>query len=159
MIGYSRGKMVFKWHENDEDNLMQGLHFRNRCVRTSNAGTGKLGIFETSLMYLFEDKYSLPLSLQVGEFIHTLGDAHIYLNHIEPLKVQVSICLWYICNRGSYPTQSIVKFGTVCCQHLYICQSFNVFSPFYYMIECYAILPTWTRLQIKYSRILIWIPD
>ena len=27
--------------------------------------------------------------LQPGEFIHTLGDAHIYLNHIEPLKIQV----------------------------------------------------------------------
>lgn len=33
--------------------------------------------------------YSL-LPFQPGEFIHTLGDAHIYLNHVEPLKVQVS---------------------------------------------------------------------
>lgn len=32
----------------------------------------------------------IPFSLQPGEFIHTLGDAHIYLNHVEPLKVQVS---------------------------------------------------------------------
>ena len=29
------------------------------------------------------------LSLQPGDFVHTLGDAHIYVNHIEPLKVQV----------------------------------------------------------------------
>lgn len=28
---------------------------------------------------------------QPGDFVHTLGDAHIYLNHIEPLKEQVSI--------------------------------------------------------------------
>ena len=27
---------------------------------------------------------------QVGEFIHTLGDAHLYLNHIEQARLQVS---------------------------------------------------------------------
>ncbi|HET6228139.1 MAG TPA: thymidylate synthase [Bacteroidia bacterium] len=28
--------------------------------------------------------------LQVGEFIHTLGDAHLYLNHVEQAKLQLS---------------------------------------------------------------------
>jgi len=28
--------------------------------------------------------------LQVGEFIYTLGDAHLYLNHIEQAKLQLS---------------------------------------------------------------------
>lgn len=29
-------------------------------------------------------------NLEAGEFIHTIGDAHVYLNHIEPLKSQLS---------------------------------------------------------------------
>ena len=29
-------------------------------------------------------------NLQVGEFVHTLGDAHLYLNHIEQAKLQLS---------------------------------------------------------------------
>lgn len=41
--------------------------------------------------------YSLLISmiaqvcdLQVGEFIHTIGDAHIYLNHVEQCKLQLT---------------------------------------------------------------------
>lgn len=27
--------------------------------------------------------------LRPGDFVHTLGDAHVYLNHVEPLKQQL----------------------------------------------------------------------
>ena len=27
--------------------------------------------------------------LKPGDFVHTFGDVHVYLNHIEPLKVQL----------------------------------------------------------------------
>ena len=29
------------------------------------------------------------LGLKRGEFVHFIGDAHVYLNHIEPLKKQI----------------------------------------------------------------------
>lgn len=32
------------------------------------------------------------LFFQPGDFVHTLGDAHVYTNHIEPLKEQVGQC-------------------------------------------------------------------
>ncbi len=28
--------------------------------------------------------------LKVGEFVHTLGDAHLYLNHMEQAELQLS---------------------------------------------------------------------
>jgi len=27
--------------------------------------------------------------LQAGEFVHVIGDCHVYINHVEPLRVQL----------------------------------------------------------------------
>ncbi|TNN65838.1 Thymidylate synthase [Liparis tanakae] len=35
--------------------------------------------------------------LKPGDFVHTLGDAHIYVNHIEALQVQLSVCQLSVC--------------------------------------------------------------
>ena len=37
-----------------------------------------------------EPKNRFGLPVQAGEFIHTLGDAHLYLNHIEQAKLQLT---------------------------------------------------------------------
>ncbi len=29
-------------------------------------------------------------NLEAGDFIHVLGDAHVYSNHVEPLRVQLA---------------------------------------------------------------------
>lgn len=31
-------------------------------------------------------------NLKPGDFVHSIGDAHIYLNHVEPLKTQLTRC-------------------------------------------------------------------
>lgn len=33
---------------------------------------------------------ALECGLEVGEFVHTLGDAHVYLNHVKPLQIQLT---------------------------------------------------------------------
>lgn len=45
-------------------------------------------------------------SLKTGDFVHTLGDAHVYLNHIEPLKEQVRRTNLRICCRFSMKNYS-----------------------------------------------------
>ena len=48
------------------------------------------GPFNIASYSLFTHMIAQVCGLQVGEFIHTIGDAHIYLNHIEQVKEQLS---------------------------------------------------------------------
>lgn len=41
------------------------------------------------LYKVFASLNILSIILQAAEFIHTTGDTHVYLNHIEPLKQQL----------------------------------------------------------------------
>jgi thymidylate synthase len=50
-----------------------------------------LGVpFNIASYALKTHKIAAMVGLEVGRFIHTFGDAHIYLNHIEQLKLQMT---------------------------------------------------------------------
>lgn len=50
-----------------------------------------LGVpFNIASYALFTMMIAQVCDLQVGEFIHTIGDAHIYSNHLEQVQLQVS---------------------------------------------------------------------
>lgn len=50
-----------------------------------------LGVpFNIASYSLFTYMIAQVCGLQVGEFIHTIGDAHLYINHIEQVKEQIS---------------------------------------------------------------------
>lgn len=58
-----------------------------------------LGVpFNIASYALFVYMIAQVCDLEVGEFIHTIGDAHIYLNHIDQIKLQLERTPLPLCN-------------------------------------------------------------
>ncbi|XP_066435712.1 thymidylate synthase [Eleutherodactylus coqui] len=60
------------------------------CQLYQRSGDMGLGVpFNIASYALLTYMIAHVTGLKPGEFVHTLGDAHIYLNHLEPLKTQL----------------------------------------------------------------------
>ncbi|KAB1258330.1 Thymidylate synthase [Camelus dromedarius] len=60
------------------------------CQLYQRSGDMGLGVpFNIASYSLLTCMIAHITGLKPGDFVHTLGDAHIYLNHIEPLKMQL----------------------------------------------------------------------
>lgn len=60
------------------------------CQLYQRSGDIGLGVpFNIASYSLLTYMIAHVTGLKPGDFIHTLGDAHVYVNHIEPLKIQL----------------------------------------------------------------------
>lgn len=66
------------------------------CQLYQRSGDMGLGVpFNIASYSLLTHMIAHVCKLKPGEFVHTLGDAHVYSNHVEPLKEQVQLKLKY----------------------------------------------------------------
>ncbi|MDR2130372.1 MAG: thymidylate synthase [Odoribacteraceae bacterium] len=97
----SRRLIVSAWNAGDLDNMalppchaLFQFHVANgrlSCQLYQRSADTFLGVpFNIASYALLTMMIAQVCHLQPGEFIHTFGDAHVYLNHIEQVKLQLT---------------------------------------------------------------------
>lgn len=97
----SRRLIVSAWNVGDLDSmalppchlLFQFYVSKNKlsCQLYQRSGDIFLGVpFNIASYALLTSMVAQVCDLEVGEFIHTIGDAHIYTNHIDQCKLQLT---------------------------------------------------------------------
>ena len=97
----SRRLIVSSWNPSDVPNMalppchcfyqMYVANGKLSCMLYQRSCDTFLGVpFNIASYALFTMMVAQVCGLEPGEFVHTLGDTHIYLNHIEQVKLQLT---------------------------------------------------------------------